>query len=44
MPLFEFTYIYRDFCGATAQKALNIKLFGEYEVSSNRLQKSLNSH
>lgn len=27
MPLFELSFIYRDFCGATAQKAFNIKLF-----------------
>jgi hypothetical protein len=36
--------IYRDFCGATAKKALNIKLFGKYKAARNHLQKSLKSH
>ena len=44
MPLFELSFIYRDFSGATAKKALNIKLFGKYKVAQNYLQKSLNCH
>ena len=44
MPLFELSFIYRNFIGITAKKAFNIKHFGEYKTSPNSLQKSLNNH